>query len=257
MYAVVLVLHSWVRWIVVLAGVAFLVRTFGGLRQKRPWTPLDELSHKAFLRSFDVQFLLGTLLYAFLSPISRAFLAAGGAGMKDPTLRFFGLEHAFGMVVAIALVHIGRGRSRKAPSDAVRHRRAFTFSLLGFLVAFVSVPWPFMKTKRPLARFGSESAAVATAGEPTGSCPPVYKTRCVACHGEEGRGDGMAAQSLKPLPRDFGDPAWQAQKSDEHLRAVIQKGGAATGLSVAMPANADLSPQEIDALVKCVRAFQR
>lgn len=262
LYSLVVVFHSWLRWAVVVLGVVLLVRTFRGARAKRTWTAGDELAHKAFLRTVDVQFVLGVLLYAFLSPLSRAFLAQGGAAMKDATLRFFGVEHAFGMLLAIALLHIGRGRSRKADSDAIRHKRAFTFSLLGFLVILASIPWPFVKAARPLARGlgGVESAGGLSVSAPSGagvSCPPSYKARCAACHGDQGRGDGLAAQSLRPPPRDFGERSWQASKTDERLRSVIRNGGAASGLSVAMPESADLPPAEIDALVTCVRSFQR
>ena len=31
----------------------------------------------------------------------------------------------------------------------------------------------------------------------------VYESRCIGCHGDEGRGDGPAARWLNPIPRDF------------------------------------------------------
>jgi hypothetical protein len=43
--------------------------------------------------------------------------------------------------------------------------------------------------------------------------------------------------------------------SDEQIRSAIVKGGAAVGKSAAMPANADLDPAVVDALVGIVRSF--
>jgi mono/diheme cytochrome c family protein len=31
----------------------------------------------------------------------------------------------------------------------------------------------------------------------------IYKTGCIDCHGDEGRGDGLAASRLNPKPSDF------------------------------------------------------
>ena len=56
---------------------------------------------------------------------------------------------------------------------------------------------------------------------------------CGTCHGNKGKGDGLAGMALKPRPRDFTDPKFQAEKTDEHLFKVIKGGGAAVGLSVA------------------------
>ena len=68
----------------------------------------------AFVGVVDLQFTLGAWLYLFASPLSHAFFADFGAGMRQPLLRFFGLEHALGMLIAVALIHIGRTRSKRA-----------------------------------------------------------------------------------------------------------------------------------------------
>jgi mono/diheme cytochrome c family protein len=89
------------------------------------------------------------------------------------------------------------------------------------------------------------------------AAPSVYAERCSSCHGDEGRGDGLAGRSLDPAPRDFTDPVWQAGASDERIRSVIRRGGAASGLSASMAAHADLSGDDLDALVAYIRGRQR
>src|SRR5262249_9176043 len=94
---------------------------------------------------------LGLTLYAFLSPFSHAFFADAALGMKQPALRFFGVEHIFAMLTAVVVVHIGRRRSRKA-EGRLRHRRVFVTTLAALLVILASIPWPFLRYGRPLAR---------------------------------------------------------------------------------------------------------
>src|SRR5262249_23442793 len=111
-----------------------------------------------------------------------------------------------------------------------------------------SIPWPSRPYGRPLVRGLPERA--------TAACPPSYAERCAACHGASGHGDGPAASSLRPPPRNFTDRAW-AGRSDDELAALLRDGGARHGLSAAMPAQPDLGAAEIEALVGCVRRLQR
>lgn len=63
--------------------------------------------------------------------------------MKNPTLRFFAIEHAVGMLIAIALIHIGRIYAKKHIPDAAKHKRTLLFFGLALLIIIVSLPWPF------------------------------------------------------------------------------------------------------------------
>jgi mono/diheme cytochrome c family protein len=85
----------------------------------------------------------------------------------------------------------------------------------------------------------------------------VFKTRCVMCHGESGKGDGPAAVALNPKPRNYTDAVWQKSVTDEQIKKTITEGGAAVGKSPLMPAQSDLKqkPEVLDGLVKIIRAF--
>jgi uncharacterized membrane protein len=87
----------------------------------------------------------------------------------------------------------------------------------------------------------------------------TFAMRCALCHGPEGRGDGPASASLEPKPRDFGDAAWQAATTDEHIKTTITLGGAAVGRSSAMPGHPDLEtkPELLEALVQHLRSLKR
>lgn len=63
----------------------------------------------------------------------------------------------------------------------------------------------------------------------------VYDTYCALCHGPTGKGDGPGAAALDPKPRDLSSAEIMQGKTDESLVNVIANGGAAGGLSAAMP----------------------
>lgn len=142
MYASVLLIHSWLRWAVLAAGLVATAR--GGSR--------DESAGKWFTILLDVQLLLGLLLYFALSPVTGAALDDFGGAMKVPQLRFFAVEHVFGMLIATTLAHIGRARVRKASAER-KARTAAIFYGLALVAILASIPWPGMPAGRPLFRF--------------------------------------------------------------------------------------------------------
>jgi hypothetical protein len=152
MYSPLLFLHSWLRWVVLLTGVVALVRAIPGMNGKRPWTPADAKPGMFFIISCDVQFLLGLALYLVFSPTVQAAFGNIGAAMRNPEYRFYVVEHFFGMIIAIALAHVGRVRSKKAKTDAARFKGAAIFYGLALLIMLASIPWPGMPGERPLLR---------------------------------------------------------------------------------------------------------
>lgn len=94
------------------------------------------------------------------------------------------------------------------------------------------------------------SAADIDAGE------TKFKQLCAACHGPTGKGDGPAARSLNPSPRDMSDAEWQDTVDDEHIRAVTRDGGPAVGLAPTMaPFGHALSDEDLDNIVAYIRSL--
>ena len=96
--------------------------------------------------------VIGLVLYVFLSPITRLGVRNLAAAMQIPAARFFTVEHAVGMLVAIALVHVGRVRIRKAAEPARKHRAAMLFFGIALVIMIISIPWPGLPVSRPLLR---------------------------------------------------------------------------------------------------------
>ena len=73
-----------------------------------------------------------------------------------------------------------------------------------------------------------------------------FDNTCVACHGPEGKGDGVASAALDPKPRDLSNGEYVSTLSNEHLYKVISEGGASVGLSPLMASwGGVLSEQDI------------
>lgn len=149
MYGVVLNIHSWLRWLVIIAVLWTILRAV--LPGPRAWTPADDRSMRLSVMSIDVQFLLGLLLYFVLSPFTRLAMSDMGAAMKSSGLRFFAVEHLVGMLIGLTLAHIGAARIRKASPER-RHRLAAIFFVLALLAILASIPWPGLPAGRPLFR---------------------------------------------------------------------------------------------------------
>jgi hypothetical protein len=152
LYAIVLTIHSWLRWGVLLAGLVAFIRSALGASRRAAWTPADDRAGFWFSAVLDAQFLLGLVLYIFLSPFTRAAFGDIGEAMSNSGLRFWAVEHAFGMVIGVALVHVGRVRARKTDSLR-RHRVVAIFFGLALVAILVSIPWPGMPAGRPLLRW--------------------------------------------------------------------------------------------------------
>jgi hypothetical protein len=148
MYGWVLALHSWIRWLVIVAGIVAVARAF---MERGGWSRADDRAGIVFTTILDVQVLLGLLLYLWLSPIVAAARHDIGATMQSAPLRFWVVEHPIGMIAAIALAHVGRARIRRAP-PAAKARAARIFFTLALLLVLLSAPWPGLPYARPLIR---------------------------------------------------------------------------------------------------------
>jgi len=141
MYSLVLTLHSLVRWAIVIVGVVAVVRAWIGWRGGRPWAQLDDRLGLGFTSAMDLNLLLGLLLYFVLSPITTGAFSNFAEAMGNSGLRFYLVEHLSLMIVAVIVAHIGRSRSKKAASDAGKHKQAAIFFTLAMVLVLLAIPW--------------------------------------------------------------------------------------------------------------------
>lgn len=98
----------------------------------------------------------------------------------------------------------------------------------------------------------------ATASDTTKGAE-LYAQRCAMCHGDKGAGDGALAATFPEgqKPRNLGSGENKYATDDAKLKEVISKGGAAVGLSVLMPAQADLNDTQLNDLVAFVNSLKK
>jgi hypothetical protein len=145
MYSLALFVHSWVRWVALIAGVG---ATLSALRKSGS----SEGWGVALSAAVDLQMLVGLLLYLVLSPNMAAIRANFGEAMQVPSLRFWAVEHITMMIAAVVLVHVGRVLARKAATPQSRHTRELICFGLATILMFAGTPWPGTRAGRPLFR---------------------------------------------------------------------------------------------------------
>ena len=138
LFTIVLATHNIVRWIILVLGIIALFRAYRGWLGKQAWTPTDRKVGVFFGSALDLQLLLGIILVILV-------VTQSGFATLGPYL----LDHVLPMVLAVILAHVGSVRSRKAASDAEKHKQAAIWYTIVFLVLLVAIPWP----RRLLPRF--------------------------------------------------------------------------------------------------------
>ena len=156
MYDIVLLLHSWLRWAVILTGILAVASALMPGPSSRPdVSGVEDPADKwglAFMISLDLQLLLGLLLYLVLSPVTAAILKDFGGAMKDPVSRFWAVEHVSTMLLAVVLAHVGRVLGRKAKTPASKRMRLLICFGISLLAILGGTPWPGMPAGRALFR---------------------------------------------------------------------------------------------------------
>ena len=140
MYSFILDLHSITRWIVLITGIVATIAAIIGWVKKKEWTATDNKMGLIYTISFDIQLLLGLMLYLWLSPLTKLAFTDFGAAMADKDLRFYAVEHLAIMLLALILAHVGRVLSKKA-IGVKKFMWAAIFFGISLLLVLGSIPW--------------------------------------------------------------------------------------------------------------------
>jgi hypothetical protein len=150
MYTTVLLLHSWIRWIALVAVVGVTLAALRG-KVEGDRSIADRWGLVAMM-ALDLQMLLGLLLYLGLSPNMREILNHFGESMQRADTRFWAVEHISTMFLAIALSHVGRVLARKAATPSSKRMRLLVCFGLATLLILAGMPWPGRAGGRDLFR---------------------------------------------------------------------------------------------------------
>jgi len=146
MYAIVLILHSLLRWAILIGLLCGIATSTTGLIRKRPYSNLDNTVRMLVVTISHIQLLMGLILYFTLSPITQHFLEKGSEG-NDP-IWFFGIYHIFMMILAVTVITIGSSFAKRADIASAKFKAILLSYFVALLVILSGIPW-----FRPYFRF--------------------------------------------------------------------------------------------------------
>jgi hypothetical protein len=129
MHSLLVLFHSVIRYFVLIFLVIVIVRSLQGLIGRKEFTTNDNKLGTWLLMLTHMQFLIGLVLY-FVSPA----VIFGENTMKDPTIRYWTVEHGFMMIMAVGLITAGRVIAKRQTDHALKHRRMFLFCSMALLL---------------------------------------------------------------------------------------------------------------------------
>lgn len=134
MYPSLLLLHSALRYLVLLFLLIVIIRSYMGWQKKDAYTSGDnKLSLFLFIFT-HTQLLAGLLLY-FVSPM----VVFSGTSMKDSMLRYWLVEHNTMMLIAIVLITMARITAKKLADPVAKHKRLFIFNVIALFIIVAAI----------------------------------------------------------------------------------------------------------------------
>ena len=145
-----IVLHSYLRWILLVLLLASIVKGLSGLGGKKALTAGDKKLWLFTMISAHTTLLIGLILLFFGTYGISKGVPEGVSVMKNATYRFYWVEHPLMMIIAIVFITIGRGQAKKSIPDAVKYKKAFWFFVVALILILAAIPWPSREIGRPL-----------------------------------------------------------------------------------------------------------
>lgn len=134
MYSILNTLHSYNRYFLLAALAFVLYRSISGWLGKKPYEKADNAASSALIGFTHLQWLLGLILYLGVSPIAKTALEDFGAAMRNPWLRYIGVEHITAMLIAVVLIQLGRTFSKKTTDPTEKHRKVAVYTGIATLI---------------------------------------------------------------------------------------------------------------------------
>lgn len=152
MYVFLLVLHSLVRWLVLVMLQYAVYRGIRGWRSGSLFTVIDERIRHITATVAHVQLMIGYVLY-FTSPLVKYFRGHYAEALRQPDSRFFGMIHVLLMTLAVIVVTIGSAMAKRKKTATAKFRTMTCWYIAALVIIFLVIPWPFSPlAKRPFIR---------------------------------------------------------------------------------------------------------
>lgn len=150
MYDTTLLIHSWLRWILLLLGVILLFISFKNWKLSSVHKDLEIKLHWFFMQSFRYQVVFGILLFLFLSPLTTSIWSHPENILENPYIRFWVTQHMPLMLFAIGICEAFYKKARRESDQKKSSKHAFISTLIVFILMMLAIPWPFLSYGRSL-----------------------------------------------------------------------------------------------------------
>lgn len=152
MYQSLIILHSILRWFVLLSLGYSLYKAYKGYYMKSNFTKTDNYIRHWTATIAHIQLVVGIILYS-QSPVINYFWSNFNLAIQDTDATFFGLIHIFLMFASIIIVTIGSALSKRKSNDQEKFKTIILWFSIALFLIFIAIPWPFSPlANRPYLR---------------------------------------------------------------------------------------------------------
>lgn len=134
MYSGLLHSHSFLRYAVLILLVIVVVTSLLGWTGKKNYGTTDNKLSLSLFIATHLQLLIGLILYT-----QSSWVQFGKLAMKIKEVRYWTMEHATIMLIAIMLITMARMTAKKMSSGEAKHKRMFIFNSLALVLILAGI----------------------------------------------------------------------------------------------------------------------
>lgn len=127
-------LHSGLRWVALILLIWAIANAFSAKHFEKKHKMVNLFA----MVTLHIQLVIGLIQY-----FTSAKVQFSPDWMKEPLLRFYGMEHLAGMLLAIIIITIGYSKAKRKENDADKFKVIRLFYSIGLIIILLSIPWPF------------------------------------------------------------------------------------------------------------------
>lgn len=149
---ILLVLHSVMRWLVLVSLLYAIYRAYYGYEHKLPFMPIDNQVRHWTATIAHVQLLIGIIVYTQSATVKMLANGLSDTGrITEPV--FFGIIHIALMLAAIIIITTGSAMAKRKVLAADKFRTQLVYFSVALAIIFIAIPWPFSPlAQRPFIR---------------------------------------------------------------------------------------------------------
>ncbi|MGB1227141.1 MAG: hypothetical protein ACPG9K_04560 [Poseidonibacter sp.] len=135
-----LLIHSSLRWVILLTLLIHLYCIYTGYFRNKPFTKFNRIFSHVTVGFIHLQFVIGLYVY-YTSEKINIFLADIKGSMAISELRFFAVEHSLIMLIAIVIITIGSFKSKRIEDERKKYKTQIIYFTIGLVLILAAIPW--------------------------------------------------------------------------------------------------------------------